>query len=46
MAHRRIGIRTKLLGGFGFVIAVTILVAGLGVTKLGSLNQRASAIGN
>ncbi len=46
MAHRRIGIRTKLLGGFGFVIAVTILVAVLGVAKLGSLNQRTSAIGN
>jgi methyl-accepting chemotaxis protein len=44
VAHRRIGIRTKLLAGFGFVIAVTIVVAVLGVTSLASLDSKTSVI--
>jgi methyl-accepting chemotaxis protein len=44
VARRRVGIRAKLLGGFGFVIAVTILVAVLGVTKLASLDGKTTLI--
>jgi methyl-accepting chemotaxis protein len=43
--RRRVGIRAKLLAGFGFVIAIAIVLAVLGVTKLAALDQKTTVVG-
>jgi methyl-accepting chemotaxis protein len=42
----RLTVSRKLFGGFGAVVALMVLVAGIGLTKLGAVGRNADAIGS
>ena len=45
MSTRRLTIRTKLLGSFAVVISLTVLIAVLAITRMGSIDEQAQLVG-